>query len=535
MSRRSSATEVLIVGGGPVGLALALDLQYRGVDLILVEASNGVVSHPRTGTVGPRSMELFRRWGLADKIRGAGWPEDHPLDVAWVTAIGGHEVYRLHMGTTADRACPAYTPEPEQVCPQHWLLPLLRAAVGLHPTGPVRLRCRFDSFREHARGIQATVTDLDEGSTQVIECAYLIAADGARSGIRKACGIAAPASHATRVLRNILFHAPELRDQLGPRCALVHFLVQPGTLRYPLRAMDGRGLYRLTTRGSEDTEPKDAMAYLRDAIAMETPLRVLSDEQWYLTHRVADRYRMGRVFLVGDAAHTLAPAGGFGMNTGIADAADLGWKLAATLAGWGGPKLLDLYESERRPIAVRSLEEANRNLQRTLDRSLTPAILFNSDAGARARATLAEELERSGARREFEAPDIHLGFRYRSSGILSEDEDVATPPNPDQGLQSCIPGARAPHVWLREGSSTLDLFGHAFVLLCFGDTCGQERLAQCLAAAKIPLSIERIDDPGVAARYRQRFVLVRPDGHVAWCGDVLPEEPAPLVRRLVGG
>lgn len=524
-------TDVLILGGGPVGMALALDLAYRGVGHLVVEETDGVVSHPRVGTIGPRSMELFRRWGVAAGIRAAGWPDDHPLDAAWVTRVGGHEVHRIRLGTVAGRPMPKHTPEPDAICPQHWLAPLLARAAG----DRLRTRWRLDSFEQHEDHVRATISDLGKGVVRQVDARFLVACDGASSATRRALGIGAPPRHRRRVFRNILFRAPELRDLLGPRIALFYFLMLSKSLRFPMRALDGRGLYRLTVSAGDDGQSRmDPGELVRRAIAFDTGFEVLSDNEWHLTHRVADKFSSGRVFLAGDAAHTLSPAGGFGMNTGISAAADLGWKLTAVLAGWAGSGLLATYEEERRPLAIASLEEANVNLLRTIDREIPAGLHDNGPKGEQARAAMAERLERSGARREFDAPGVHFGYVYRSSIICGEPEPPAPQHGPHGWRQSAAPGARAPHAWLAPGKSTLDLFGRGFALLSFGTSEGVAEAANAFAARSVPFSATVCRDPRVAALYERRFVLVRPDGHVAWRGDVLPASLDELVRKVCG-
>ncbi|MCX4986769.1 FAD-dependent monooxygenase [Streptomyces sp. NBC_00572] len=540
-------TDVLIVGGGPVGLALALDLAHRGVDFVLVEAGDGQVTHPKVSTVGPRAMEAFRRWGVADAIRGAGWPADHTLDIAWVTAVGGHELHRLSLGTAGRRPPPPYTPEPEAICPQHWLAPLLTARLGVHPTGPVRLGTRLLGFTRLPDRVSAALVD-GAGVRTTVHARFLVGCDGASSPVRKGCGIDAPERHRTRVLRNILFRAPGLDATLGPRRALVYFVTEPGGLRYPLRSIDGRGLYRLTCPAG----PADAAKAVRRAVAPAVPIEVVSDSTWHLTHRVASRYRAGRVLIAGDAAHTLSPSGGFGLATGVGDAADLGWKLGAELAGWAGPGLLDTYESERRPVALRSLEESHRNLRRTLDRRLSAALCDATADGERARATLGREIAESDPIREFDAPDTHFAYRYESPVVVDEKvvveekavgEDGTGPRCSDGSAadpwwnRTAVPGARAPHVWLGPGRSTLDLFGPEFVLLHFGAGAGSgdpEGLVRAFGDRRVPLRVVRCDDEETARRYERPFVLVRPDGHVAWRGSAAPADPGRLADLVRG-
>ncbi|MFD0149808.1 FAD-dependent monooxygenase [Streptomyces sp. NPDC055721] len=549
--QRAEETEVLIVGGGPVGLALALDLTHRGVDFVLVEAGDGRVAHPKVSTVGPRAMEAFRRWGVADAIRGAGWPADHTLDVAWVTAVGAYELHRLRLGTAGDRPPPPYTPEPEAICPQHWLAPLLTERLGVRPAGPVRLGTRLVEFVQKPDRVCAALVD-GSGVRTTVRARYLVGCDGASSPVRKACGIDAPERHRTRTLRNILFRCPGLGDLLGPRAALVHFVTEPGGLRYPLRAMDGRELYRLTCPAG----PAEAERVVRRAMTLDVPVEVLSDATWHLTHRVASRYRDGRVFLAGDAAHTLSPSGGFGLATGVGDAADLGWKLAAELAGWAGAGLLDTYEGERRPVAVNSLEESHRNLRRTVDRRLSVALRDGTEEGERARAALGREIADSDPLREFDAPDLHFAYRYASPAVADE-KDAAVPAGDPTGAdgpvwnRTTLPGVRAPHAWLGPGRSTLDLFGGEFVLLCFGDGSGGsgrggggggwggsvDGLVRAFADRRVPLRVRHCRDAEVARRYERPFVLVRPDGHVAWRGAAPPADPLRIadVVRGAGG
>lgn len=533
MTGATYETDVLIIGGGPVGMALALDLKYRNVNFMIIEASDGSVSHPKVSTVGPRSMEFFRRWGVADKIRNAGWPGSYPLDVVWVTKVGGHEVYRLNRGTADSRPLPAHTPELDQICPAHWLNPLLMREVGVHPDGPLWMQCKLDGFVDKDDHVIAMISNLADGSTQVVQTRFLVACDDASSPVRKACEVASPARRETHVFRNILFRAPHLREQLGQRNALVYFPMLSSSLRFPVRAIDGRDLYNIVVGangGERPTQP--ALSLVASVIAFDTPLEVLYDSEWHLTHRVAERFRMGRIFLVGDAAHTLPPSGGFGMNTGICGAADLGWKLAAELDGWAGPGLLDTYQTERRPVAVESLEEANVNLLRTMQQELPPELHLDSPEGECARAEMAQRLERSGVRREFDAPIMHFGVRYASL-IIVPDSVASAPISPDW-RPDAIPGSRAPHAWLRPGVSTLDWFGSGFSLVCFTESDRREKFERAFVDCRVPLTTIVCTETRISELYQYPFVLVRPDGHVAWRGNNLPSDASQLVNTVRG-
>ncbi len=525
-------TQVLIVGGGLVGLCLALELRFQGIDVIVLEQTDNVVEHPRVSTIGIRAMEFARRWGIAEQIRRAGWPEDYPHDIAFVSQVGGHEILRLRFPSQAERAVPDYSPEPEQVCPQHWFIPLLTRTLNAAPEQPVKLRWQLQQVLQSADEVLVTATDLSSNRTVRLRAQYLVACDGAHSPVRKQLGVQAPHRHAVCAFLNILFRAPQLAEQMGQSRALVYFLRNP-RLSCPLRAIDGQSLYRLTVNLKEGEDAPEPSAAIADAFALSTPIEILSCDRWHLVHRVAERFRKGSVFFVGDSAHCLSPFGGFGMNTGIADAVNLAWKLAACLEGWGGIALLDTYEQERRPVAERNLEETHQNLQRTQGQSIPPEILETSEQGKNLRRQMAERLRKNGVEREFDAPGVHLGAVYRSSIIASDGEPWLE--DPFSWTQNSAPGGRAPHAWLAPQRSTLDLFGHGFVLLERDPGQDGTPIARAFEARGVPLTKHAIHDSATAATlYERAFILVRPDGHVAWHSHSLPDDCGRLVDHVCG-
>ena len=253
---------------------------------------------------------------------------------------------------------------------------------------------------------------------------------------------------------------------------------------------------------------------------------------WVRRELVADRYSSGRVFIAGDAAHLTSPTGGFGMNMGIQDAVDLSWKLEALLKGWGGPRLLDSYETERRPVAIRNVREASGNLKRMLQpRVAKPPLeaFAPGAAGDKARAEFGRAYTVM-MKREWFSIGIHLGYRYEGSPLIIPD---GTPEPPDEVMNytpTARPGHRAPHAWLKDGRSTLDLFGRGFVLLRLGaDPPDADNLIAAAQNLQLPLEIIAIADPAIAALYENKLVLVRPDGHVCWRGDALPPNPDGLL------
>ncbi len=534
---KNITTEVLIIGGGPVGMSMAAELRYQGIDCILIEKTDGVVRDPKVSTVGYRSMEFCRRWGISQQIRNAGWDKNHTLDVAWVTSVGEHEIFRIHLPSYAERTQPDYAPETEQVCPQHWFAPEFLNFLELYPQGCVKLLSQLENFHQSENGIVANIKNVETGNTEIIEAKYLVAADGARAQIRKQCGVEAIEYHATQTFQSVVFQAPKLASQLGDRNAMVFFLVNP-TIQEPLRAVDGKGQYRLILKPQENGEIYDAYTAIKAAISIDTPVEIISNLPWRLSHKVAEKFRYGNIFFIGDCAHTLSPSGGFGMNTGIGDAVDLGWKIAATIKGWGGENLLDSYETERRPIAVQNLEAANANLQRTQKRGIPPEIVSNSPKGEAIRKQMAEGMERSGVKKEFDAPGVHLGLRYESPIVIPDNlnSNLTLEDNKSEWSQNSYPGCRAPHAWLKPGLSTLDLFGRGFTLMCFNSNSISELepLTTICEEKQIPLTIHHINNLEIAQLYERTFVLVRPDGHVAWRGDEIPQDVENMIDKVRG-
>jgi hypothetical protein len=273
---------------------------------------------------------------------------------------------------------------------------------------------------------------------------------------------------------------------------------------------------------------------LRRALGRDLDVEWLGVSIWHRRSVVAERYSRGRVLLAGDAVHQLSPTGALGMNSGIGDAVDLGWKLAAVIDGWGGPRLLGSYDAERRPIGERNVKMATRFYHSVNEfGDVHASIDDDSREGATLRRQLGERLVRDVGP-EFRTIGLQIGYRYEDSPICMLDGTSAPPDTAETYVPSARPGARAPHVWLNDGSSIIDLFGRGFVLLRFG---GAPPCAELQAAAEdcsVPLAIKAVDDPAAAQLYERRLVLVRPDGHVAWRSDAAPPDPVGLIDRVRG-
>ncbi|MBL8381429.1 MAG: FAD-dependent monooxygenase [Burkholderiales bacterium] len=538
-------TDVLIAGGGPVGLALACELGWRGVRALLVEQNPEFGAEPvaKINLVNVRSMEFCRRWGIANQVRHGGFPDDYPMSVQFLTALRGKRIARLDYPSMGAQGEIAQSPVNRQRIPQHLLDPILRRAAQTFESVDARFATRLEACTDHGTHVEATLADVASGARTPVRARYLAACDGAGSAVRKALGIELIGETLSHSL-GIYFRCPRLWQAHPHGKAIMNVLVDRGGMWANLNMIDGFKTWRLSMVGA--TGP-DGRPPAMDAADVAAALRRMLGEgdmpdhevvglfPWTRRAVVAETYRHGSCFLVGDAAHQLSPTGGFGMNTGFGDAVDLGWKIAATLAGWGGPGLLDSYDAERRPIGARNVAEATSNFRNLRD---LPTFDWIDADGAEADARRAALGERFAAetRKEWESLGVQLGYRYGASPIVAEEPGAPPTDDPIRYAPSSWPGARAPHAWLAAGQSTLDLFGHGFRLLDFGAAAGSAATVQRAAAdAGVPLRVSAIGDRGIAALYERNLVMVRPDGHVAWRGDAAPPDPAALLNRLRGG
>ncbi len=518
-------------------MALAAELGSRRVDCLVVETGDGTIDHPRASALNSRTMEFCRRWGIADEVRAVGTPPDFPHTALYVTSLAGWEIARIERpGHGGGSAAPPHTPERPQRCNQIWFDPVLRRHIDRLPSVTVRDLCRFESFTETADGVSARLTDLETGAPVGVVADYLVACCGGRSAAPEALGQRPGDDSVLDHSINIFFRADELwtRHDKG-KAALTFFIGRDG-MWGGLTAQDGRTHWRVTLHGAErDVDPRriDADAVLRRAFGGTFDYEILNVVPWTRREWVAERYRRGRVFLAGDAAHQNSPTGGFGMNTGMGDAVDLGWKLAAAVQGWAGPGLLASYDDERRPVALRNVGEAADNYRRyTLPD--TSAIDDDSDAGAALRAEIGEALRLSQGRMVL-SDGIALGYRYDRSALCLDDFTPAPADDTGRYEPTARPGGRAPHAWLGDGTSTLDLFGAGFTLLRLGRRAPPgDALVDAARSRGVPLRAVTIEDGDIEALYERPLVLVRPDGHVAWRADSAPDDAIALIDRVRG-
>ena len=530
-------TDVLIAGAGPVGLALAADLGRRGVSCIVVERHDGVIYHPKATAQNARTMEFFRRWGIADTVKRAGVPPDFPHTVLYLTSLNGFEIARFerasHGGTLPNQT----SPERPQRVNQLWLDPILHDLAQSYTSVRIRYRNELESFVDEGDGIVGTVRQRDSEAAESIGARFIVDCTGTRGTVRRQLGIEMLGRAGLDYNLSIFFKVPELWSYHDKGKAALHFFVDAGGISRSLIQLDGRELWRLGISDRalyDDPASADIEQLITEAVGRRIPYGLIGVSPWVAHDLVAMSYRAGSAFLAGDAAHLNPPTGGFGLNTGMGDVIDLGWKLSAVLAGWGGPQLLDSYEKERRPIAARNVRQSTEDRLRRLQVAIDPAIAEDSPAGQRARSELGEIIKQRDGR-TFITDGTALGYIYADSPIVVDD---GTPVPLDTIMEyhpTSRPGARAPHAWLPDGRSTIDLFGANFVLLRFGpESPRPEPLANAFAAHGVPLDVATIEDPDIARLFERRLVLVRPDGHVAWRADVIPDDPGAIVDRLRG-
>ena len=530
---------VLIVGGGPVGLALAADLGWRGIACMLVEQGDGIIRTPKMNEVNIRTMEFCRRWGIADWVQNCPFPADHPMDVVFVTAMDGYELARMPRPARRDDLAGPYSPMVMQACSQTWFDPMLQDLARSFAGVKLLHRCRMESFDADADGVTAQITHLDSGKQETVRARYLAACDGAGSPVRRKLGIRLQGKMELSRPLHMYFKTPDLFAQLGIARGTFYLAIDNNGLWANVRVIDpGAGLWRLMlldTPTDFDAGNIDCDAYLRRVIKRPISVEWVGHSVWVRRGVVAERYSEGRVHLLGDAVHQVSPTGALGMNTGIADAVDLAWKLEAVEKGWGGTQLLASYDAERRPAGTRNVRHATGFYQGHLD--LDKGIAAIEDAtseGDALREKLGPQLI-NGVGAMFRTHGVQLGYRYDDSPICIPDGTPAPADQAAEYIATARPGARAPHAWLADGRSTLDLYGRGYTLLRLGtDAPEVTALIAAASARAMPLNPVALADPAIEKLYEKKLVLVRPDGHVAWRGDVVPSEVSNLLDCVRG-
>ena len=519
---KNAETQVAIVGAGPVGLTLAIELGLRGVGCTLVEQHEGHPRVPRMSGVSSRNMEFCRRWGIAEKVRGAAWSDTHPSDFVYVESMTGRELARLPIPSYREREGRIdYSPEGSATCPQIYFDPLLAEKARSVDGVTLRYGTRLESFEQDGAGVRAHLVDARSGEPGTVSARYLVGCDGAGGTVRRELAIPLDGQGTIARSVNIFFRSPRFMEMHDKGWARFFRCFDEDGCWGEAIGIDGRELWRLSV--FHDSAPDlTGRSYLRKLAGRDFDYEIIDVSPWERRDFVARSFRSGRVLIAGDAAHEASPTGGAGMHIGVCEAVNLAWKLAALLDGWGGGGLLDSYQTESKPIAERIVELSTRTYDALAALPGREAFreAFEEDPGILLTLTLPEQLRAQ--------------FCYEESPICVPD---GTPPpeGADELLPSARPGTRAPHCWIGEGRSTLDLFGGGFVLVRFGAAPPDVApIAAAAASAGVPLEVVDIDRPEAADLYGRRLVLVRPDGHVAWRSDMPPDDPAALIDRVRG-
>ena len=529
---------VVIAGGGPVGLILALELGRRGVRSLLVERDEGTGTEflAKADFLNERSMEYLRQLGVSDEVINSGFPDDVSRDTVFCTALNGFFIGRDPMPSTRDRVLPEQCVEMHRRCPQFWFDPLMARAVERQGMAEISYGTELASFCQDAAGVTCELKRSD-GRLQGVRAQYLIGCDGLASGVRKALGVDFSGDQLGYSV-SVVVKADDLAHYHALGMGERYMFVSPEGTWANMTSVDGRSLYRFTVVGSEerlDPAQLDMAAMVRRAIGRDdVPFELMRVLPWRRSQFAADSFCEGRVFLAGDAAHTMSPTGGHGLNTGLGDVMDLGWMLQALLEGWGGPGLKDAYTAERRPVAIRNGSSATRNYAVWVQKEGRERVLDSGPQADVERRDLGEKMAAS-LKQEFHSLGVAMGYSYDGSPIIAPDGSPPPPDDPSVCVQTARPGHRAPHAWLKDGRSTLDLFGGGFVLLRFGsDAPDAQGLVEASRKVGLPLERLTLDEPEVAALYKHRLVLVRPDGMVAWRDDAPPTDPVLLIDRVRG-
>lgn len=551
MAMIPDTTSVLIVGGGPCGLTLAIELGRRGIAAVLVDQKPSTAVNPQANATQARTMEHFRRLGFADEVRALGLPKDYPTDIAYFTRYGGIELARFRLppaGQVAEMARSLSgswsTSELPHRVSQRYVERVLQRYAAAERSISVNYGWQLEDFTEEATCVSASIRSVSTGERRTVKAAYLVGVDGARSTVRRKLNIRYGGE--TGVVRDffggkmvaVYLRAPGFYKAMGHDRAWMYWAFN-STRRSWLAAVDGKEEFALHTqlKPGEDEAVTEQLAreLFSQLSAVPLDIEVLAVDTWMAGHAlVADSLGEGRVYIGGDAAHLFTPAGGLGYNTAVEDAVNLGWKLAMAVRGKAGPSLLPSYAYERRKVALRNTGYARQFASEIGTFVPDPMLESDTPEGAAARARAGEFLN-AYVRREFNIPGVTFGGRYDGSPVIVADgadlpEDAA-----NVYVPTASPGGRPPHVWLPDGRSLFDLFGPEWTLLELGGD-GRRSAALETAAQKfgVVLKVLRLESPEARELYGSDLVLIRPDQIVAWRDHGSPFNSEQVFAQLMG-
>jgi 2-polyprenyl-6-methoxyphenol hydroxylase-like FAD-dependent oxidoreductase len=544
----SIETEVLVAGAGPVGLTLAMDLAWRGIDVTVVERRRaGELPSVKCNSISARSMEVFRRLGLARTLREAGLPADYPNDVASRTTATGIELARIGIPSRSERYRVTDgpdgwwpTPEPPHRINQIYFEPILFAHAAAQPRIRVLNRTALEDFTQDDRGVIAVVRDLDGSEPKSVACRFLIGCDGGKSIVRKRIGAAFVGTPVVQRVQSTHIRAPALMDLLpGKPAWMMYFSLNPRRCGTTI-AIDGREtwlIHNFLYRDEKEFDSVDRDWAIRMILGVgpDFEYEVIAKEDWIGRRLVADRFRDRHVFICGDAAHLWIPHAGYGMNAGIADAANLSWKIAAVLDGWAPSTILDAYEVERQPIAEEvsrfTTDIASRIIKQR--REISAEIELPGSVGDTVRARVGSEAYGLDLQQQC-CGGLNFGYFYERSPIIAYDREQHPAYTMYDFTPSTVPGCRAPHLWVKEDRSLYDALGPDYTLVRVDPNACVSGLIEAAAQRDVPLAIVDVDTPDARALYSRKLALIRPDQHVAWRGDEAPDAPMDLIDLVRG-
>ncbi|MEO8057682.1 MAG: FAD-dependent oxidoreductase [Burkholderiales bacterium] len=538
-------TDIFIAGAGPVGLTLAMDLSARGVRTTLAEPRRfAEPPNVKCNHVSARSMETFRRLGIARALRDAGLPADYANDVVFRTSLTGTELARIPIPCRRDRYTDTSgpdgwwpTPEPPHRINQIYLEPLLLRHAAALPGVALHNRSQVVDFTQDADGVTVELLDLDSGSTRRLRTRFLVGCDGGSSTVRKQMGSRLEGTAVIQRVQSTFIRAPGLMALIGNPPAWGHYSVNPrrcGTVF----AIDGHETWLVHNHLNADEPEFDSVDRdwaIRQILGVDERFEyeVISKEDWVGRRLVATRFRNGRVFIAGDAAHLWVPYAGYGMNAGIADAMNLSWHLCAHLHGWAGPAVLDAYERERQPITEQVSQFAMNHAQAMIKaRGAVPERIEQpGPEGDAIRASVGREAYELNVQ-QFCCAGLNFGYFYDGSPLIAYDGEA--PPHYSMGAftPSTAPGCRVPHFWLRDGRSLYDAFGSDYTLLRTRGDVNVDRLMAAAQARRMPITLLDLDGEVLPPEVRHPLLICRPDQHVAWRGNDVPADAMSLIDRL---
>ena len=548
-----SRIPVAIVGGGPVGLLLGLFLDHYGVRSVIFNSEPEVRRHPKGSTHNSRTLEHHRRLGIGPRVRDLCLPINRPTDVSYYTSLTGWELGRLPMPSEADKrravansAATDQIPEPLLRANQMYVEAFLLSHVRTRPNITVRFGFTATSLQEDDAGVTVEAEPTAGGAREIWRAQYLVGCDGGRSFVRRSLALryngfaSLDSPHYGGRQNATYFRAPTLyRDHLAHRPGWNYWVVNPKG-RCTLITLNDPDEFLAFSKGSDDGKPptdEDMARVILRAVGADLPIKIIGHWPWTAgVALVAERFTAGRVALAGDAAHLFTPTGGFGMNTGMDDASNLAWKLAALVQGWGGANLLLSYQIERKPIAERNTLAARELTKELAKMPPTDAIEEDSPAGESQRREVSAHVVTMGE--EYASIGVQLGARYDGSPIIAGN---GAPPADDyvNYTPSSVPGGRAPHYWLGQGrgygDSLFDHLGLGFTLLRLGDRAPDGASMQEAAQRRgVPLKVLAVPQAEARDLYGCDLALVRPDQYVAWRGNAPPGDPDRLMAQVAG-